>query len=122
VLADADHFANHMDECPALIVVCASLEDIHPTDLELDRPTVVYGASIYPAVQNMIIKARAEGLGTTLTTLLCHFEPQVKELLGIPAGIATAAVVAIGWPAKPFPKKLDRRPLSEIVSFETYGS
>lgn len=121
VLTDADNFANAMDKIPALVVVCAVMDDIHPTDMELDRPTVVYGCSIYPAMQNMVLKARDEGLGTTVTTLLCHFEPQVKALLNIPNGIATAAVVAMGWPAKPFPKKLDRRPLSDMVFFESYG-
>jgi nitroreductase len=121
VLSDADNFANAIDKIPALVVVCAVMADIHPTDMDLDRPTVVYGASIYPAMQNMVLKARAEGLGTTVTTLLCHFEPQVKELLSIPDGIATAAVVAMGWPARPFPKKLDRRPLEEMVYFESYG-
>jgi nitroreductase len=120
LLKDADHFANHLHECPALIVVCAVLEDIHPTDTELDRPTVVYGASIYPGVQNLILKARDEGLGTTLTTLLCYSEPQMKELLGIPDGVATAAVVAIGWPAKPFPKKLDRKPIESMVYFDRW--
>jgi nitroreductase len=121
VLADADHFAQHMDVCPVHVVVCAKLDDIHPTDLELNRPTVVYGASIYPAVQNLILKARAEGLGSSLTTLLCHFEPQMRDLLHIPQDIATAAVVTLGWPVKPFPKKLDRRPLADMVHFDRFG-
>lgn len=51
------------------------------------------GASVYPSVQNLLLAARSEGLGTALTTLLCALEPQVKELLGIPDGIATAATL-----------------------------
>jgi nitroreductase len=82
----------------------------------------VYGASIYPAVQNVLLKARDEGLGSTLTTLLCHYEPQAKAMLNIPDGIATCAVLTIGWPARAFPKKLNRRPLSEIVFNESYGT
>ena len=91
VLANADHMARHLDEIPALIVVCARLADLLATDRHLDRLTIVGGASVYPAVQNVLLAARAEGLGTALTTLLCAVEPQVKELFGIPEGIATAA-------------------------------
>jgi hypothetical protein len=68
-----------------------------------------------------LLKAREEGLGTALTTLLCAHEPQVKALLGIPEGVITAAHIALGWPARPLPKKLNRRPLDEIAFLDTYG-
>ena len=121
LLVDADHFANHLDEVPVMLVVCARLADVQPTDAALDRLSVVGGASIYPAVQNVLLAARAEGLGTALTTLLCADEPDVKALLGIPDDIATAAMVAIGWPARPFPSVLNRRPLAEFAFTDTYG-
>ena len=85
------------------------------------RDPVVYGGSIYPSVQNLLLACRNEGLGAALTTLLCHHEPKVKELLNIPDGVATAAHIAIGWPAKPFPKKLSRRPVSDYSYIESYG-
>ena len=122
VLANADHMARHLDEIPALIVVCARLADLLATDRHLDRLTIVGGASVYPAVQNVLLAARAEGLGTALTTLLCAVEPQVKELFGIPEGIATAALVALGWPERPFPQNLSRRPLEEICFAEDWGT
>ena len=122
MLANADHMARHLDEIPALIVVCARLADLLATDRHLDRLTIVGGASVYPAVQNVPLAARAEGLGTALTTLLCAVEPQVKELFGIPEGIATAALVALGWPERPFPQKLSRRPLEEICFAEDWGT
>jgi len=56
-----------------------------------------------------------------LTTLLCALEPQVKELLEIPDGIATAATVALGYPARPFPKRLARRPLADTCFLDAYG-
>ncbi|TDJ64922.1 MAG: nitroreductase family protein, partial [Proteobacteria bacterium] len=117
---DADHFAQHMDEIPILLVVCARLADVHPTDTALDRLSIVGGASIYPAVQNVLLAARNEGLGTALTTLLCGVEPQVKALLGIPDDISTAAMVTMGWPAKPFPEKLSRRRLSQFAFTDRY--
>ena len=122
MLANADHMARHLDEIPALIVVCARLADLLATDRHLDRLTIVGGASVYPAVQNVLLAARAEGLGTALTTLLCAVETQVKELFGIPEGIATAALVALGWPERPFPQKLSRRPLEEICFAEDWGT
>ena len=122
LLQNADHFARHLDEIPALVVVCAQLSDLLATDRHLDRLTIVGGASVYPSVQNLILGARAEGLGTALTTLLCAVEPQVKELLTIPEGIATGATVALGYPARGFPKKLARRPLAETCFRDSFGS
>ena len=121
LVENANHFANHLDEIPVLVVVCAELANIYPTDHLLGRLSVVGGGSIYPAVQNFLLACRAEGLGTALTTLLCFDEPEVKRLLDIPEGIVTAAMVTVGYPAKPFPKKLTRRPLAESAFADRYG-
>ncbi len=121
IIDDADYFANHLDEVPIQLVVCARLDDVHPTDVELDRLSIVGGASIYPAVQNVLLAARECGLGTALTTLLCVVEPQVKALLGIPEDVSTAAMVTIGWPVNAFPKKLTRRPLAEFAFTDHYN-
>jgi nitroreductase len=122
LLANADHMARHLDEVPVLVVVCAQLADLLATDRHLDRLTIVGGASVYPSVQNLLLAARAEGLGTALTTLLCAVEPQVKALLAIPDGVATAALVPMGYPAKPFPKRLARKPLEESVYGDGWGA
>ena len=122
LIADADYFARHLAEIPILVVVCARLADVHPTDVDLERLSIVGGASVYPQIQNMMLAARNIGLGTALTTLLCAVEPQVKPLLGIPDDVSTAAMVPMGWPVKPFPTKLNRRPLEEMVFTESYGN
>jgi nitroreductase len=121
VLRNADHMAEHLHEVPVLVVACAHLDGVHPTDTELGRLSVVGGGSIYPAVQNFILGCREAGLGTALTTLLCLYEPQVKELLGIPDGVITAAHIAVGHRPTPFPTRLDRMPVSELVFTDTYG-
>lgn len=121
MLANADHMARHLDEIPALIVVCARLADLLATDRHLGRLSIVGGASVYPAVQNLLLSARAEGLGTALTTLLCAVEPQVKDLLAIPEGVATAALVALGRPEAPFPGRLVRKPLRETCFADAWG-
>lgn len=117
----ADRFAETLDEVPVMLVVCGEIASIFPTDTKLGRLSVVGGGSIYPAVQNLLLACRAENLGSALTTLLCFEEPEVKALLGIPDEFLTAAMVAIGWPEKPFPKKLARRPLAEIVHADRWG-
>lgn len=122
MLENADHFARHLDEIPVLVVVCAQLGDLLATDRHLDRLSIVGGASVYPSVQNLLLCARAEGLGTTLTTLLCALEAQVKPFFAIPHGVATAALIAMGYPAKGFPKKLARRPLTEIAFADTWDA
>ena len=121
IVRAADHFARNLAAIPVFIIVCAQLADCHATDTNLDRLSIVGGASIYPAVQNVLLKARSIGLGTALTTLLCHVEPQIKELLNIPEDISTAAMITMGWPSKKFPTKLLRRPISEIAWSEKYG-
>lgn len=122
MLANADHFARSLHDVPVLIVVCFEIAAVMPTDLDFGRPSVVGGASIYPAVQNLLLKAREEGLGGTLTTLLCADEPQVKELLAIPEEFGTAALLALGWPEGPLPTRLRRRPLEESAFGERFGA
>jgi len=121
LVQDADRFAHELDQVPVLIVVCAHLPDIYPTDNRLGRLSIVGGASVYPAVQNLLLKARDEGLGAALTTLLCAVEPDVKALLAIPDDFATAAMLTLGWPARPFPRRMKRRPLAEIAYLDGFG-
>jgi nitroreductase len=117
-----DHFAKHLKDVPVMIVVCAAVDELTPMDANLGRLTVAGGSSIYPAVQNLMLAARNEGLGTTLTTILCIAEADVRALLGIPDDIATTAMITLGWPAKPFPKKLHRKPLADIAFLDVYGT
>ncbi|CAJ1585670.1 nitroreductase family protein [[Mycobacterium] wendilense] len=117
---DADYFAEHFAQVPAIVVACAELDGLHPTDVGLDRLSIVGGASIYPTVQNFCLALRNLGVGSAVTTLLCQVEPQVRELLAIPAEFATAAHIGIGYPERQFPVKLTRRPVAEIVAVDTF--
>lgn len=117
----ANRFAERFGEAPAIVVVCAEIAALHATDAGLDRLSIVGGASVYPAVQNFLLGCRSEGLGAALTTLLCAREPEVKKLLGIPDHVATAAHIAMGYPAGEFPAKLARRPASQHVFRERFG-
>jgi nitroreductase len=119
-VADADHFAEHLAAAPAIVVVCAEIDGLHPTDHELGRLSVVGGASIYPVMQNLCLALRDQGVASAVTTLLCHSEPEVKKLLDIPDGVITAAHVAIGYPAKGFPTRLSRAAVEDTVSLDSY--
>src|SRR5262249_59674088 len=58
MLRSADHLAHHFVEAPVIVVVCVHIADLAITDAGLDRPPVVGGASIYPAVQNLMLACR----------------------------------------------------------------
>ena len=117
----ADEFAEQIHEVPLHLIVCVRLGDLAITDAGLDRPSVVGGASVYPFVQNILLGLRAEGLGAALTTLLVPAEPEVKELLAIPADVALAAYVLVGRRDEPWPTRLSRKPVEEFAFSERFG-
>ncbi|MDD9940968.1 MAG: nitroreductase family protein [Myxococcales bacterium] len=114
-LSAGDYLASHLGEVPVVVVVCFDPRGLAVTDAKLGRQSVVGGASIYPAVQNMLLACRAEGLGCVLTTLLCTRESEVRGLLGIPEPWATAAMVPIGYPVGRGHGPTSRRPLSALA-------
>jgi len=82
---------------------------------------IAEGASIYPAVQNLMLAARALGLGTALTTIHRTDEPRVREILGIPDTVDTAALIPLGWPKGRFGAGL-RQPVETVTYWETWGN
>jgi nitroreductase len=81
---------------------------------ELEYAARIRGASIYPAVQNIILACRALGLGTTITTNHLRCETEVKAVLGLPPEVETFALMPVGYPVDKF-GPLARRPLSEVA-------
>ena len=118
---DGDHFAERFGQHPVIIVVCADLAQVHPTDKSLGRLSIVGGASVYPMAQNLCLALRAQGVGTALTTLLVEREPEVKELVGIPGQFSTACHITAGYPARPFPRKLHRPEVTHLAFTDTFG-
>jgi len=120
-MADGDQFARRFGEHPVIIVVCADLAQVHPTDTELGRLSIVGGASVYPMTQNLCLALRAQGVATTFTTLLVAREADVKRLLGIPEHMSTACHIVAGYPARPFPARLHRPEVSQLAFADRYG-
>jgi nitroreductase len=121
-LAAGDHLAEHLDAAPVIVVVCFDPERITITDAGLSRPSIVGGASVYPAVQNLLLACRAEGLGGVLTTLLCLCEAEIRPLLGIPEPWATAAFVPIGYPMGRGHGPVTRKPVAQMVFGDRWGA
>ena len=100
-----------------LLVVCVDLKLVASLDQYLDRVGMVAGASIYPLVWNILMAARNEGFGGTLTTMPIAEEPSLKAILEIPEHVAVSAIVPLGEPVKQL-KKLKRVAVSSFTSME----
>jgi nitroreductase len=103
-----------------VLVVCVDLKVVASTDQDLDRVGVISGASIYPFAWNILLAARHEGFGGTITTLAVAQEPKLQDLLGIPRHVAVCAVMPLGRPAKPL-TRLRRKPVAEFTTLERWG-
>jgi nitroreductase len=110
--AAVQYLTEHFHEAPVWIVACLE-EGTTP-------PTRWSGASIYPAVQNMLLAARALGLGATLTTRHLLFEKETEAALGLPPGVHSYAILPIGYPMGKF-GPVGRGPLDDIVYQDRWG-
>ena len=104
---------------PVLLIVCVDLKVVASLDQYLDRVGVISGGSIYPFAWNILLAARNEGYGGTLTTMPIAEEPKLKALLGIPEHVAVAAVIPFGKPVQSL-TKLRRRPVEEFTHLERW--
>jgi nitroreductase len=123
---------DHLGEAPVLLIPCqrrplVPLREALPPDIaahyenELAYADRIRGASIYPAVQNILLACRALGLGALITTNHIRCEDEVKAVLGIPDNVGTFALMPIGWPLDKF-GPLTRRPLAEVVHADRWGA
>lgn len=106
-------------EASVVLVVCVDLRLVASTDQYLERVGVISGASIYPFVWNILMAARHEGYGGTITTLAIAQEGKIKELLGVPENVAVCAVVPLGRPEKQL-TKLRRGPVEGFAVRERW--
>ncbi len=106
-MAAVEYLTDHFHEAPVWIVACLD----HGTG----TPNRGSGASIYPAVQNMLLAARALGLGATLTTRHLMHEKETEAALGLPPGVHSYAILPIGYPMGKFGPVGRGRPLAEIT-------
>ena len=79
------------------------------------------GATAYPAVQNLLLAARALGLGAVLTTQHLFVPGEFERVLGLPSTVTLAAIVPVGWPSGKF-GPVSRPAPQAVVSWDRYGS
>jgi nitroreductase len=108
---------DHFDDIPVLVVAC-----VHGPGFPV--PWIIrsshYG-SIYPAIQNLLLAARAEGLGASLTTLPLWNRVVAHRALGIPWSVEPVAVIPMGWPRGRY-GPTTRRPVEEVTHLDRYGN
>src|SRR5207237_10478787 len=113
MIASASHLAEQLGEAPVIILACVSLDP----GIQASLTT---GASIYPAVQNIMLAARSLGVGSCITTIHRFRDARVKELLAIPADVETAALIPLGYPLGKFGRP-PRRPVREVAFADRWG-
>jgi nitroreductase len=118
----AIHLGDHFGAAPVILVFCFDPGRMAITDAGLERPSVVGGGSLYPAVQNALLACRVEGVGCTLTTLLCFREAEVKALLEIPDDWYTCAHVPLGYPERGGYGPTRRRPVAQLAFADSWGT
>jgi len=97
------------NEVPVLIAVCT----------EPASSGIVY-ASIYPAVQNLLLAIHTAGLGSVLTTLWQGQLAAVKKLLNVPDEVEMHAILPIGYPDRTYGRS-KRKPIAEVAYRDSYG-
>jgi nitroreductase len=114
-----DGFPETLDQVPVMLVICADLTALAATDRDLDRYQIAGGASIYPFVWNILLSARAHGLGGVMTTIATRNEPGVREILDVPRTHAVASIVALGRPTNQA-TKLKRRSVEKFATTDKF--
>jgi nitroreductase len=105
----AIHLATNFARVPAWVLGCA--RKIYPPQAPQD---LFMYSTIYPAAQNLVVAARAMGIGTVFTTFQGVAEPLIRELLHIPDDVYLWVMIAAGYPERPF-TKIRRKPVDEVL-------
>jgi nitroreductase len=115
------HLADHLDEAAALVLFLQPLIPWTPRDAEGELDIGRLDASVYPAVQNFCVAARALGLGTALTTVIRIHTAEVFAALGVPEGrFEIAALVPVGRPVGRF-GVAPRKPADAVTHWNAWG-
>jgi nitroreductase len=111
-------FPEYLATAPVLLVLTLDLSGISAVDSGLDRLSIAAGASIYPFAHNILLGARARGLGGHFTSVLAREEPALRNLLHIPDQHVLATMLPIGRPVREI-TKLNRIPVEQFAHRET---
>ena len=108
------HFVDNFEKIPVYVLFCLRSRGVR-------QPALTEGGSIYPAMQNFVLAARAHGLGTVVTTFFLESEKEIREIVGVPENYYLAALLPLGYPMGRH-GPLRRRPVDEVVYDDTWGT
>jgi nitroreductase len=120
-IAASDHLARTIGLAPILVLVLVPRIDMKVSDAEGAMDVGPVYASVYPAVENLILAARAFGLGTVLTTVYRVYEDEVRAVCEVPDRYEIAAILPIGYPTGTWGRAA-RRPAASLTSWNTFGN
>ena len=109
----------NIETIPVVLAVAVDMSKLAMMDAELDRAPVTGGASIYPFCWNLMLSARAHGLGGVMTTFLSRVEPAAAPALGLPEHHALVTTIFLGHPVHQ-PTKLNRRPVESFATVNRF--
>jgi nitroreductase len=124
VIRAAQWQVDHFTEIPVLVVACLRLsvrEGRVPFSLMPHAAVSGFWGSIYPSVQNLLLAARAMGLGASLITLPLWRPGRARKILGLPRSVTPCCVVALGWPRGHY-GPTTRKPVEQVVHLDAYGN
>ena len=108
-MVSAMRLADEFGEAPVVVLLCATEQGANAI------------GSVIPSVQNLLLAARALGIGGTITTLHAVVDERAKELLGIPGEAQIVYAVPLGYPKGSF-GPVTRKPLAEVASLDRWGA
>jgi nitroreductase len=112
---------DHFSEIPVLVVACLRGGMRVPY---LPTPFVgesSYFGSIYPSAQNLLLAARAMGLGASLITMPLWSVTSARKILGLPLSVTPCCIVPLGWPRGRY-GPTTRKPVEEVAHLDSYGN
>jgi nitroreductase len=118
--AAATYLADNIASSPVLVFVLVPKISMAVEDEQGVMDVGPVYASVYPAVENLVLACRAFGLGTCLTTLHRIYEDEIRELLEIPERYEVVVLLPIGHPTGRFGTAA-RRPAASLTSWDTFG-
>lgn len=109
--------ADHFEEVPVMVIAC--LKGLYIPFLHISA--ISYFGSIFPAVQNLLLAARAVNLGAALTTIPLWNLISVRRVLSLPWNVTPCAVIPLGWPLGHY-GPTTRKAVQEVVSIDRFGN
>ena len=121
ILKSVQWQVEHFEQIPVMVVCC--LRGASPVPFVPKPPIMAsshYG-SIYPSVQNLLLAARAVGLGAALIPMPLWSSTVAHRILKLPANVEPCCIVTLGWPKGRYGRK-PRKPVGTVAHLDHYAN